>query len=173
MAKKTQKKTAKKVAKKASAAKRPKTAKKSSPRTKLEVLKEKFLGTGKKTVKGASKARAGAKASKPSDSASEPSGSTKSAHDIVAEEMPGMRVVASRPISNQDAAEHATGSGKGLDALRQRYFGSSASDSASDAGGVADSEIVMVEPKAGEESGRGPGPKAVIVSGGRIVGRQG
>ncbi|HJT36537.1 MAG TPA: hypothetical protein VJ783_31230 [Pirellulales bacterium] len=103
--------------------------------------------------------------------------SRKSAHEVIAEKMPGMRIVATAPISDRDVKQHASSQGTGLDALKRKYFGQAAgsgqtknSDSESAEG---DSELVLVEPAAADANRRGPGPKAVIISNGRIIGRQG
>jgi hypothetical protein len=133
---------------------------KSAFSSKLEALKRKFLPSKPSSSRRSSRRLA-------SDTVSSP----KSAREIVAEQMPGMRILSEPLQSNSDAVEHATAHGAGLDALRQHYLEAPQADAVSETPG--DSEVVMVEPVATDAAKRGPGPKAVIVSNGRIVGRQG
>jgi hypothetical protein len=84
-----------------------------------------------------------------------------------------MRIVsgASAVRGDRDGLAHATSHGVGLDALQQRFYGTSRNEPVSKVPG--ESEVVYVEPEATDALKRGPGPKAVIVSGGKIIGRQG
>jgi hypothetical protein len=127
----------------------------------LEALRKKFLPS--------KSARTPADKSK---GVSDSTPASKSAHEVIAEQMPGMRIVSSAPVrGDRDALAHATSHGVGLDALQQHFCGASQNASVSDL--PAESEVVMVEPVTADAMKRGPGPKAVIVSGGRIIGRQG
>ena len=172
MAKKTSKKAAKKAA--------PKAAKKSPKRAgaapeskalskKLDQLRTKFLSP--KAVR----APAGKKLASASDATV---AAVKSAREVVEAAMPGVRVLGAPSATKSDAPLLATSQGAGLDSLRKKYGVSgpaAASDTLSVPGNSVPgkSEVVMVDSSMAASDDRGPGPKAIIVSRGQIVGRQG
>lgn len=168
MAKKASKKTAKKAVKKAS----PPAARAKARRAaglpadaKLDELRKKFLRPrAAKQPTGKSDAIA-------RDSLSAAAGS---AQEVVRAAMPRVRIVQMSPGNNSDAPRQATAQGAGLNALRGKYGGLAPIANHADAATTADSsEIVMVDSPSTDAVCRGPGPKAIIVSGGKIIGRQG
>ena len=88
--------------------------------------------------------------------------------------MPKMRIVTPAAASSSDASRRDTAHGAGLDALRKKYCDLPPAANHGDAATAADrSEVVLVDTPTTDAANRGPGPKAVIVSGGKIVGWQG
>jgi hypothetical protein len=166
MAKKTSKKAAKKpvARKKAAAPRKKKPAQRAAERPAAKAtpgeLRKKYLRT--RTVTAAA-AASDAAASLP-----------RSARDVVAAAMPKMRIVTPATTSSADAQRQATAHGAGLDALREKYCDLPPAANRARAATAADrSEVVLVDTPAGDAAKRGPGPKAVIVSDGKIIGRQG
>ncbi len=104
---------------------------------------------------------------------------SKTAREIVEEQMPNFKVV--EPGRGIDAVRRADtdATTPDLAALRKKYLGENAgavshnSTDAADADGGEASGIVLVKPKAATAQDRGVGPKAVVVSRGRITGKQG
>lgn len=112
----------------------------------------------------------------------------KTAREVIEEQMPGFHIVdRSRAVDSQWNVQ-ADATSADLAALREKYLGGSAADASADAAYPSDatfatdaadtdtadtSAIILVEPDIPNVHDRAAGPKAVVVSEGEIVGRQG